>query len=136
MYLTPNDHDFCSVRSTLSWTAPFTLDNVPILGYNVTVHSEGNLITHKIVNVTLIVLQLLHYGVYEIKVSAINQIGEGNATTISTVLLSNGTLETTLLDYYSNGKEWKLLIDLKVNKLLIVLYNFVPIRAYVSLVKL
>lgn len=81
------EHKPCS--AILSWDPPYSLEGVPILGYNVTVsstESDWNII----INMTSYeFFPSILNATYDFMVSGINDAGEGNTSTIF-ITFSNG----------------------------------------------
>lgn len=72
--------DFCTIQ--FSWVPPFTLPDVPILGYNVNITNLGKDITnHTFINNTAVNITLGYD--YYVSIAAVNGAGEGNKTNLT-----------------------------------------------------
>ena len=83
--LTSTDVDHCTLR--LTWTAPYTLQGVPINYYtiNITRHSDGAVLRTDTTNTTEYLYSVSSLGeTLEIEVATVNGAGTGNATVIMT----------------------------------------------------
>ena len=81
--LTSTEVDHCTLR--LTWTAPYTLQGVPINYYtiNITRHSDGAVLRTDTTNTTEYLYSVSSLGeTLEIEVAAVNDAGTGNTTTI------------------------------------------------------
>ena len=66
----------------LNWTAPYTLDNVPITGYYI-VNGLMNNVTNNDTNITLSASNLVICILNNVSVSPINDVGIGLSNNIS-----------------------------------------------------
>ena len=83
--LTSTEVDHCTLH--LTWTAPYTLQGVPINYYtiNITRHSDGILVQSITTNTTEYLYSVSSLGeTLEVVVAAVNGVGTGNAASIMT----------------------------------------------------
>ena len=87
----------CALR--LSWTAPYTLQGVPINYYtiNITRHSDGAVLRSDTTNTTEYLYSVSSLGeTLEVVVAAVNDVGTGNESSI-TVSVSSSEYNIVLL---------------------------------------
>ena len=85
--------DHCTLR--LTWTAPYTLQGVPINYYtiNITRHSDGAVLRTDTTNTTEYLYSVSSLGeTLEIEVAAVNVLGPGNTISIMTQTPSSSEL--------------------------------------------
>ena len=83
--LTSTEVDHCTLR--LTWTAPYTLQGVPINYYtiNITRHIDGAVLRTDTTNTTEYLYSVSSLGeTLEIAVTAVNDVGTGNAASTMT----------------------------------------------------
>ena len=88
--LTSTEVDHCTLR--LTWTAPYTLQGVPINYYtiNITRHSDGAVLRTDSTNTTEYLYSVSSQGeTLEIEVTAVNDAGTGNNSSITVSLQSS-----------------------------------------------
>ena len=82
--LTGTEVDHCTLHFT--WTAPYTLQGVPITYYNITItrHSDGAVLGSYTTNTTEIPYSVSSLGeTLEVVVAAVNDVGTGNSSVIT-----------------------------------------------------
>ena len=73
-------NDSCCYQ--LNWSPPFTLPDVPILGYNINItNNNGNVLQTNVSNTTQWEYCPEEFGDHDISVAAVNGVGEGSITT-------------------------------------------------------
>ena len=85
-----------SCTLSLSWTAPYTLQGVPINYYtiNITRHSDGAVLRSDTTNTTEYLYSVSSLGeTLEVVVAAVNGVGTGNATSIMHMIQSPSSSE-------------------------------------------
>ena len=88
--LTSTEVDHCTLR--LTWTAPYTLQGVPINYYtiNITRHSDGAVLRTDTTNTTEYLYSVSSLGeTLEIEVAAVNDAGTGNKSSITVSIPSS-----------------------------------------------
>ena len=97
--------DNCTLR--LTWTAPYTLQGVPINYYtiNITRHSDGAVLRTDTTNTTEYLYSVSNLGetLEKIEVAAMNDAGTGNTTSIMTQMLSSSELIFSLLGTHGSA---------------------------------
>ena len=68
----------------MSWISPYSLAGVPILGYNITVTTGDVSLMSVLVNTTYYkFVSVVLNETYVIEISAVNEVGEGNKTSLT-----------------------------------------------------
>ena len=76
------NHNINGSSVLLTWTAPYTLDNVPITGYYIVVNGVENITTNN-TNITLSATNSDSCLLNNVSVSPINDVGIGSSNDIS-----------------------------------------------------
>ena len=91
--LTSTEVDQCILHFT--WTAPYTLQGVPINYYNITItrHSDGAVLGSYTTNTTEFLYSVSRLGeTLEVVVAAVNDVRPSNSSNISVQSLSSGNV--------------------------------------------
>ena len=92
--LNSSEVDDCSLHFT--WTAPYTLQGVPINYYNITItrHSDGAVLGSYTTNTTEFLYSVSRLGeTLEVVVAAVNDVGTGNSSVITVQSPSSGAVK-------------------------------------------
>ena len=103
--LNSTEVDHCTLNFT--WTAPYTLQGVPINYYNITItrHSDGAVLGSYTTNTTEFLYSVSRLEeTLEVVVAAVNDVGTGNSSSIVAGLfvLGRQTLLETINKYNAN----------------------------------
>ena len=98
--LNSTEVDHCTLHFT--WTAPYTLQGVPINYYNITItrHSDGAVLGSYTTSTTEFLYNLSRLEeTLEVVVAAVNDVGTGNSSVITAQPPSSGEVKCIVIKY-------------------------------------